>query len=246
MVWGELLGRAGALALLARAAWPALGRELRTTSVREVLAVARDFRAFPLYPLPSTLIDVVALNLPLPLILRFYGAEAAGHFALVQMLLAIPLALIAGSVSDAFHNRLSECARSSPRDAWVLFWRTSRALLLVGVLAGAATTLVGEFGFQFLFGQPWATAGMLTAAMGPWVLGQIAVSPLSRTLLVFQALRLKLLRDGVTLVAVAASLILSHRAGFTLVQAVYVLSFTQLCAYIVYFCLLAWVVKVRG
>ena len=98
------------------------------------LRVLRRNRKFPLILLPSSLIEALALSLPVPLIAYGYGLEAAGFFSLAQQVVTIPLGFFGRSFADAFHARIAAQVRADRGGVLALHGpsRCSRSSLLRG------------------------------------------------------------------------------------------------------------------
>lgn len=235
---GDLLGRGAGMGRMLRTAWPTISREvlpLKWDKIREVLAT---YRKFPMYSLPSALIDALALSIPLPLIAGLYGPGSAGQFSLVLRVLSLPLALVGTSVADAFHGRMATYVREEPTNSRAFFYRTARGLLLVGLGPAILFLIFGEDIFRLVFGQNWAMAGKLATAMAPWALTQLIVSPLSRVVYVLQGQELKLVYDVVSISLTIGAVLMGHARGFSVFHTVLCLSLANVLANGLYFILL--------
>jgi lipopolysaccharide exporter len=193
---------------------------------------------YPLYSLPSSLIDTLTFSLPLPLVSHFFGIRAAGYFALVQWVIALPLGLIGGSVADVFHSRVAAYAQDRRQNLRILFLQTARGLLLLGAGPAILLAVFAPWGFRTIFGPSWLMAGELAVRMAPLALAQLIVSPLSRIVFVLGGQELKLLYDGLALTALLAAMYSAHWIGLSLPQSVALLSTLQVLAYGMYFLLL--------
>lgn len=235
---GDLIGRGAGLLVMARDAGRSIvdsAGPLRTLPAR---ALFRHYWRFPVLSLPSSFLDALALALPIPLITSLYGIEAAGLFVLVQMVLALPTAVIGTSVADAFHGRIAHLVREAPKLAIDLFWRTGIALVLIGTPIAVAAMTLGPFVVDLVFGAAWHAAGPLLVVTAPWALSSLIVGPLSRVVFVYQGQALKVGYDVLTLALVYLSLTLAASSGLDLVAAVALLSLVRVVAYAAYLLLL--------
>jgi O-antigen/teichoic acid export membrane protein len=239
LIGGDLLGRlAGVTASLRRAA-TTLREETATTGRGAWRAAAARHREFPLYALPSTLIDTLAMQLPVPLIGALFSVAVAGEFTLVQRVLGVPVGFIAISVADAFLGRAAALARESPASVKPLFLRTARFLLLAGVVPLLLVVLLGPLAFGWIFGEAWRGAGTLAAIMAPLALVQLAVSPVSRViLLVPRGLRMKLSYDVFALLLAIAALRGGVAAGLSPYASIGLYAGGQIAAYVFFFLLM--------
>lgn len=238
LVGADAIGRVCGLQRMASTAWPKIKEDLeplRTPIWRQVL---NEYRKFPLYSAPSSLIDALALNLPLPLVAHFYGAGAAGQFALVQLVYTLPISLIGASIGDAFYSRIAIYAREQPERAESFFAQVAGMLTLIGLVPLGCIGILGPLLFEWIFGQQWAIAGAMTAVMVPWALGMLVVSPLSQVVFAFQGQEAKFVFDGMNLCAVGGTLYLGHMYGLSVVENIRVLSVVEAALLVFYFFLL--------
>ena len=240
---GEVLGRAVGVTPMLREALAKLRSLLGSVSSRDLLRTLNVNRKLLIYSFPSTFIDTLVANLPIPVVVSLYGSVAGGHLSLVQKVLALPLGLIAASVADTFHGSLAACARESPAKLSALFRRTSLWLFSIGLVPALVLALFGRPLFQIIFGHKWAVAGTLAALSTPWFLTQFVVSPLSRLVFVLRGQELKLIYDIVILVGmfVVAELALHRHMG--LLQTVWAFSLVNTLANLVYYLVLVWIVR---
>ena len=242
LVGGDLLSRATSVWRMVRIGWPAVLPEVFPWNRGKAVAALRAHRQFPLFSLPSSIVDTLALSLPLPLIADLYGPSSAGHFSLVLRVLSLPLALVGTSVADAFHGRLAAYARDEPSRGTAFFHRTARVLFLIGSGPTILLVIFGETLFRLVFGQQWAVAGQLATVVAPWTLTQLVVSPLSRVVYVLDGLKLKLAYDLVSLGATFGAILIGHSRGLSLLDTVLLLSSANILANLLYFLLLAHIV----
>lgn len=235
---GDLVGRAIGIGRMAKDIGGDVWRNARNFHAIPGRALLGQYRKFPLFGVPSSVINALALTLPVPLIAGLYGLEAAGYFSLVQRVLSLPIAVVGASAADALHGRIAEYARLSPARARPLFTRAAVVLLGIGLAVAVAIVLFGPRIFGFVFGDEWRRAGELAQVMAPWFVAALTVSPLSRVVLVYQGQKLKLLYDLSALGAVLASLLIGASVGLDLRSVILVLSILQALVYAFYFTLL--------
>jgi O-antigen/teichoic acid export membrane protein len=238
LLLGEVVGRSLGTTRLIQAGATPIRLAAGTISSGAIRELLRRYYRFPVYGLPSSIINALALYAPLPLIVKFYGLDAGGAFLLVQRVLSIPLAVIGSSVADVFHNRLAAAARSEPHRSRELLARSALALLGIGLPIAVLVVLAGRPIFAFVFGQSWSESGSMASAIAPWALAQFVVYPVSRAVLVYEAQRAKLAFDVVSLVGVVSSLTLASSLGLDAVGAVALLSGVQALAYAFFFLVL--------
>jgi len=246
-LWGllaaELLGRSAGMARMFRTAWPSIRAHVFPVDRSNFSEVLRENVQFPVYSLPSSLVDSAAANICIPFVVWYYGPNAGGYFALVQRVLAVPLVLISASVADAFQARLALYLRDTPDRIVQLFQRTSAGLVCVGFIPTALLVFYAEPTFRALFGEKWSVAGRMAAVVAPFFLAQFVVTPLSRLVFVLGGQRLKLIYDVVALSGMIGVFAFSKWQHLPLIQALEMLSVVGTFAFVIYYLVLMRIVS---
>jgi O-antigen/teichoic acid export membrane protein len=204
-----------------------------------VFRVGRENWSFPGLVLPSALLDLLALTLPVPLIAHYYGPAAAGVFFIAQRLTTLPVSFIGASVADVFHTTIAEAFRNRPAEVKPVLIRTMARLAKLGLMILGPLAIVAPFVCGRLFGGQYAQAGPLAALLFPWCLAQLISSPLSRLLVVADRNALLLLFDVVALGAVLLGFYIGHARAFSFLQCTALVSALMTLAYAVYAATLA-------
>src|SRR5690554_2213898 len=89
---------AAAIRPLRRLLIPAAPDERSLPKFAEVRQVAHEYRDFPLYRAPQLLVNSLGFALPTLLLTATFGAAAAGFYAVTQMVMGLPSALIGRAV----------------------------------------------------------------------------------------------------------------------------------------------------
>jgi O-antigen/teichoic acid export membrane protein len=245
LLFGELVGRTAGIFSLARREWRCVQLGMRAAPAT-ITATLRRNRAFPVYSLPSSFIDALALNILVPLLVQLYGPEAGGQFSLVLRALAVPTVLIGSSIADSFHSRLAIYAREDPARMASFFKRTALGLFLAGLGPAALLAIAGRPMFTIVFGPAWGTAGTLAAISAPFFLSSITVSPLSRLVFVLHGQRSKLVYD----IFLLSSILLAYRYALvhklSLTQTVWAFSLINTLGFILYFVVLIRIIRSAG
>ena len=242
LLFGEMIGRGAGVGSLFRHAWPALKCVAASAHRNELVSALAENRNLAIYSLPSSLIDTLAANLPLPLLVQLYGTALGGQFALMQRVLAVPLVLIATSVADTFHSRLAVCAREQPGQIPGLFARTSAGMFLLGLGPALILFFAGDRLFALVFGKPWTTAGTLAGITAPLLLAQMIVNPLSRLVFVLRGQKSKLIYDLTLMTGILLVFGVAWHQKLTLVHTVWAITLVGIFCYIVYYLVLLRIV----
>ena len=146
----------------------------------QIKKTALAYKNAPKYLLPTAVLDVVTLQMPVVLIATWYGAEQAGQFSMAWRLLMVPMALIGGAISQVFMQRLSsaietpDLAKTIIKQSWIF-------LFAIGLIPLVSVLIGGEFIFKFFLGEKWLQAGSIATILAPMTFAMLISSPTSGT-----------------------------------------------------------------
>lgn len=192
---GDVFGKSIGIARMLKKSLRRLTQKVLPLSYTSLRVALLNQKQFPLYAFPSSVIDVLAANLSIPLLTDLYGIEAAGYYVLSFRVMSLPLGLVGKSFADAFHSKIADYAHKDPLAVKSFFFQTARILTLIGLPPAILLAFVAPNLFSLVFGVDWREAGILTSIMIPWALAQFIVSPLSRLVFVLNGQKFKLLYD---------------------------------------------------
>lgn len=154
--------------------------------------IALVYSNAPKYLLPTALLDVATMQLPVIMISTWFSESMAGQFSMAWRLMMLPMALIGAAVGQVFMQRFAglggnpQAARSLLRKTWML-------LFFLGAPPLALVFLLGEPLFAALLGESWRDAGGLAVIMAPMILGMFISSPTSGSYVVLNLQKYSLL-----------------------------------------------------
>jgi O-antigen/teichoic acid export membrane protein len=128
------------------------GFSLKMLSVNKLKYVFKKYSDFPKYNLIPSLMSTCSFLLPPIFITRYYSEENAGYFDMAKLVLSIPSALIATSISNVLLQRISE--KFNNKQSLLI---DLRPLFIIVILICVAVFIV-----IFLFGT-----GLFRIAFGP-------------------------------------------------------------------------------
>jgi O-antigen/teichoic acid export membrane protein len=102
--------------------------------------------------------------MPVLIINRFYSAEYTGFFDLSKLLLSVPFALVASSVSSVLLQQVSE--RYQEKKSFL--GEIKPVLLIIAVISIVEILIISLFGvglFKFVFGTIWGYSGEISQIM---------------------------------------------------------------------------------
>lgn len=148
-----------------------------------MLTVGRKYGHAVKYMLPTALLDVITLQIPIILIGLWYGSSEAGQFSLAWRVLVLPCSVIGVAIGQVFYQRFS-FVWPDAQAAWSLLVRAWLALALIGILPMILILAAGEGIFSFIFGSNWTESGKMASILAPMLFASLLHSPTSTTSLV--------------------------------------------------------------
>lgn len=140
--------------------------------------LAKMHYKFPLYSLPSELMNRAGRQIPVFFIGYHSGEAAVGVYNLCVRMLSLPTTLISGAVTEVFkkraideYHRLGNCLS--------IYKKTGKVLFLIGIVPMIVLLLFGPNLFGYIFGEKWREAGVYAQIFAPMYFLQLIVSPLS-------------------------------------------------------------------
>ena len=245
LVAGEVAGRVFGVARPLAEAAPALPSLRTFIASRDFRALLRRYWKLPVISMPSSLVDVLSMSLPVVLITQLYGASQAGLFLLVQRIISLPTSLVGFSAADVFHVRLSEEASKGLPAMRRLVYSTALKLTIIGLCFIVPLAIVAPFVAVPVLGRAWADAGILLIILSPWSLAGLVVSPLSRVLAVTFKLELKIWYDVTALAFVFLALEVARATDVGFLGAMLAMSLLRVLAYLIYLAVILYALRDR-
>jgi O-antigen/teichoic acid export membrane protein len=158
-----------------------------STSFNDLKAVALEYKDFPTFSLPTTLIDTVSQQLPILLITAFFSSVMSGSYFFAMRILAAPAALIGFAYSQTFFQKFTSYIQMSDYQAARNFLYRSW-LLLLSLIAVPALILLfwGAPLFSFVFGNEWSESGAISSILIFYIVFSFISSPTSNTYVVLR------------------------------------------------------------
>jgi O-antigen/teichoic acid export membrane protein len=126
--------------------------------------VFHKYSDFPKYNLIPAFMSSCSYLLPPIFINKFFSPETAGFFDLSKLLLSIPMAFIASSISSVLLQRISE--KFNRKETIIADLKPIFILVAFISIAEIITiSLFGEDIFKIVFGKQWVTSGTISKIM---------------------------------------------------------------------------------
>ena len=241
---GELLGRALAIRRLAWPLIPLVSEVARKTSIRQLADLLKQYRRYPLVFLPSSILDSAAAAVAVPLVVSLFGIVVGGKFLLAQQIVTAPAALIGASLRDVIHAKLIPTARANPAELPKLVRRAALRLLLLAVVVNLPVACLAPVFAIPVFGRTWEDVGGFLSILSPAAVVSVAVSSVSRAMVLSRIPQIKFLADLIKLILPALGLIIGARcSGQSLRSALLWYSAMTAVSYALYFAIVMFSIQ---
>jgi O-antigen/teichoic acid export membrane protein len=170
-----------------------LGRGLLTNSVliyrsfskKKLKQLVVQYKDFPLFALPNTLLSTFSREMPILFISSWFTNEMVGTYFFARKILSIPMAFIGSSVAQTFYQEFTDIVNSEG-NAIKFLTQTWLLLFIVGFIPLLLLFFFGEIIFSFIFGDEWILAGKIASILSPLILLNFISSPTSTTYIVLR------------------------------------------------------------
>src|SRR5690606_16018177 len=138
------------------------------------------------------------------LIIHFYGQEVIGWYGLVFRAATAPMNLVSLAIVQSFWVDAVKLVKTDPSRLCTFYLGAIRRLAILAVFVAIAA-LLGPFYVPIVFGgEEWSGAGLLLAAVTPYLVGLVVFSPTTH-LIVYKKAHWQLYCDLGTLIVAAGA-----------------------------------------
>jgi O-antigen/teichoic acid export membrane protein len=160
LVFGDLIGQSANL-ISGVYQGTKSGLSFRLFSPGKIKYVLHKYSDYPKFNIVPGFMSACSYLLPAIMINKFYSAENTGFFDLSKLLLSIPLALVASSISNVLLQRVSEKSKlklSIRKDLISIFIFVALIVIFeVGIILFWAEDI-----FKIFFGNKWEFSGSIS------------------------------------------------------------------------------------
>ncbi len=232
LIFGEFIALVTGIGVLGGALIPRLISRVRNLQIEKMIHLAREFKRFPIYSVPSGLINELSLQAPTLLISMLFGFETVGYFSLSYSMLVMPISLISGSIAQVFYGESSELLRTKSQELLGLYRKTTRRLFMFGTPVIFTAAVAFPVIFPLVFGSAWKDAGIFIIPLSIMVLAQFVVSSTNR-LEVYGYNNWELAWDTCRTLLVIGGFYCSHMLRLEAVPTIYIYSITMTFMYVI-------------
>jgi len=204
LLLGDVMGRVGGSGRLAGMIWTRDKPLFRKITLPVLRRLAWKYRRFPLLSCAAGLLNMLSLQLPNLLLVKFYSQEVGGWFFQSQRVMGLPMAIVGNAILQVYFSRVARLVHENPQAIKPLFQQATRRLLAFSLPIGVVA-LLAPWLFAFIFGAEWRQAGVYTQLMSIAFITGFVSQPTSN-LNTFGLNHWQLMWDAGRLVSTAAGL----------------------------------------
>jgi O-antigen/teichoic acid export membrane protein len=167
---------------------------------KKELSVLKKYKNFPLFDLPTNLINNLGLQLPIIFLATNYSAAISGSYFMTQRVLQVPLTLISHSILEVFKERIS--SSKTDLESRKIMFDTLYIIILVAIIP---FTILFYFIDDFIIiylGEKWVMSAKFAKILVPSLFFRFISYPISYVILVKQKQKINLLINIITLCVV--------------------------------------------
>jgi lipopolysaccharide exporter len=210
---------------------------IKSYNIRKVLVRYKDF---PRYSALSGLLNSFSWQLPNFLLSAFFSATVVGYCSMSLRVFNTPLSLIGGAIGQVFLQRAAEAKVTGTLP--LVVENSFRSLVMLGLFPAMLLTVAGKSLFTFVFGEPWAEAGVYVQMLGFWLIFRFVSSPLSTLLSVLEKQRAGLALNSM----IFLTRLISLTVGGILGSARLAILLFALSGAVIYGGLALWITRLAG
>lgn len=153
---------------------------IRLISFRGVRDVAKSYKSYPLHEYLGFVANIVAFNLPVILIARYWGKEVTGLYAKAFLLLYMVVTILGDSVNRVFHKEVADMLNEE-KDIAVFVQHIAYLIVVMSIIPFTLIVVAGPEIFSVFLGDKWKMSGVFAQSMAIWsfaTLLNMAILPL--------------------------------------------------------------------
>jgi len=140
---------------------------LRCVSLKNIIAVAKEFRRYPIFEYWGFAANLLAISLPVMIIARYWGKEVTGLYGKAYNFLSMINLFIGSSVNSVLHKEAADIVNRG-EDLSQLLIQTSYGLIKFSILPTVFLVLVAPEFFSVLLGERWRLSGVFAQYLSVW------------------------------------------------------------------------------
>lgn len=241
---GNILAESGGLSLYIRNYWRRLKENASKVTMGKIRFVLKRYIQFPLYRLPSKILQNASGSIPILYFAWQYGAGVTGLISLAITMLSAPVGIVCTSVGKAFYGEIASLGRRGNEEIAALTVRIMIRLLAISIVPFTLIICFGPWIFKTLFGPEWSQSGIYARYLCLYLIFRFVYSPVSDGIFnVFEQQKLLFRLETFRFIIVVASLLISYCFNLTVTHTVVIYSLALTIQYFLSNILVIYILK---
>jgi O-antigen/teichoic acid export membrane protein len=191
----------------------------------------RKYWRSPAILAPSSLLNAFGTQLPLVIVMAWFGPAAAGQLGMAQRLVFLPAALLGAAFGQVFGAELAERIREESGGGRPLYLRATVRMSVLAALMCTCILILAPWFLPWFLGNQWEQSGLFAQGMAVSASLGLIVSPLSQVYLIHQS-SASLVVDLSRVVFILISAIIVQLLNVEVVWAIWILYAAQVLNYV--------------
>lgn len=162
---------------------------IRLITRERILSMMKDYKEYPLYSFIPSLLNTMALLLPILFVNKLFGLENTAQLDLTRTVLAVPSVFLAIAVSQVYLQKFSEMIHQK-KTIKIQFFNMFLSLFIISFAILITIYFFGEEIFSLIFGNKWTLAGSFSEILIYKYALVFLVSPLSCLLIALKKIKI--------------------------------------------------------
>lgn len=154
-----------------------------------ITSLAKRYREFPLFSLPSTFLNKMISQSPIFLLSYFFTPIHVGNYGMCERLLSAPASLISEAISNVFRGELS--SSKNPLYKKNTFYKVLQRLVIIAFPIFTILFFFGSHILNYMFGNQWELAKVYSKLLVLPLFFQFIFTPLTFVLFYFEKQKLE-------------------------------------------------------
>lgn len=225
---GYLLGRSNGLFILYNASKKSVER--KDFSRSKALNLFKKYKTYPIYGLPSSLLNAFSSNIIVILTLFIFGGYYAGLYGFIIRMTSAPLQLISKSYNNALFKLAHENNIGKFKKIYILtsIFIFSFFLIIIFIYSNVEINL-----FQIFFGERWKGVDEIFMPLLILTAFQYSIIPVTELLTILNKQKIRLLWDTIKIILTVGLFIYTFYNKITFGTFIYIFSIISIILYIV-------------
>ena len=197
LVMGQLLGQTISFILFSRNFYQNAKDSFVHINRLKIIALAKRYKNFPLLNMPHAFLNTFSTSVVILIISRFFTPEDVGFYSLANMVLLVPMGVVAGAYTQVFFQKMSHL--KGTQEGKEFFKETFFTLSLYALPFFILAFFLIEDIFTFVFGEKWIVAGVYSSLLIPMLYFRFIGSIISSITLIYHQQKKGLILEVINL-----------------------------------------------